>query len=171
MDWLKKLLIWIFYFYQSSAYIPEPFLKILDWMPQLLENSKNSALFMCSSILRRKFPFIQKKGKTPIFLSSHKLKLKKFSVKWNQIKVLSKNSKLNCKIFFGMLTTLFNMKKREFLDFLMAGASSLETSETALVHCKPIPVMKTGFYLWTFSHREKPVFLLQGTLFSLQGSL
>ena len=24
-------------------------------------------------------------------------------------------------------------------------------------HCKPIPVMKTGFSLCTFSHREKPV--------------
>ena len=26
-------------------------------------------------------------------------------------------------------------------------------------HCKPIPVMKTGFSLWSFSHREKPVFI------------
>ena len=25
------------------------------------------------------------------------------------------------------------------------------------IHCKPIPVMKTGFSLCTFSHREKPV--------------
>ena len=25
------------------------------------------------------------------------------------------------------------------------------------LHCKPIPVMKTGFSLCTFSHREKPV--------------
>ena len=28
-----------------------------------------------------------------------------------------------------------------------------------LPHYKPIPVMKTGFSLWTFSHREKPVFI------------
>ena len=27
------------------------------------------------------------------------------------------------------------------------------------VHCKPIPVMKTGFSLCSFSHREKPVFI------------
>ena len=27
------------------------------------------------------------------------------------------------------------------------------------MHCKPIPVMKTGFSLCTFSHREKPVFV------------
>ena len=27
------------------------------------------------------------------------------------------------------------------------------------VHCKPIPVMKTGFSLCTFSHREKPVYI------------
>ena len=27
------------------------------------------------------------------------------------------------------------------------------------IHCKPIPVMKTGFSLCTFSHREKPVFI------------
>ena len=27
------------------------------------------------------------------------------------------------------------------------------------MHCKPIPVMKTGFSLWSFSHREKPVFI------------
>ena len=27
------------------------------------------------------------------------------------------------------------------------------------LHCKPIPVMKTGFSLWGNSHREKPVFI------------
>ena len=27
------------------------------------------------------------------------------------------------------------------------------------VHCKPIPVMKTGFSQCSFSHREKPVFI------------
>ena len=27
------------------------------------------------------------------------------------------------------------------------------------LHCKPIPVIKTGFSLCTFSHREKPVFI------------
>ena len=51
------------------------------------------------------------------------------------------------------------------------------------IHCKPIPVMKTGFSLCTFSHREKPVFITRfpgdgnrcwekytgKTLFSLQG--
>ena len=26
-------------------------------------------------------------------------------------------------------------------------------------HCKPIPVMKTRFSMWSFSHREKPVFI------------
>jgi hypothetical protein len=26
-------------------------------------------------------------------------------------------------------------------------------------HCKPIPVMKTGFFLCSFSYREKPVFI------------
>jgi hypothetical protein len=28
-----------------------------------------------------------------------------------------------------------------------------------LLHCKPIPVMKTGFSLCSFSHREKPVYI------------
>jgi hypothetical protein len=27
------------------------------------------------------------------------------------------------------------------------------------LHCKPIPVMKTGFSLCSLSHREKPVFI------------
>ena len=27
------------------------------------------------------------------------------------------------------------------------------------IHCKPIPVMKTGFPLYSISHREKPVFI------------
>ena len=27
------------------------------------------------------------------------------------------------------------------------------------MHCKPIPVMKTGFSLCTFSNREKPVLI------------
>ena len=27
------------------------------------------------------------------------------------------------------------------------------------LHCKPIPVMKTGFSLCTFPNREKPVFI------------
>ena len=27
------------------------------------------------------------------------------------------------------------------------------------MHCKPIPVMKTGVSLWSFSHRKKPVFI------------
>ena len=26
------------------------------------------------------------------------------------------------------------------------------------IHCKPIPVMKTGFYLCSFSHGEKPMY-------------
>ena len=35
--------------------------------------------------------------------------------------------------------------------------ADLNTATT--VHCKPIPVMKTRFSLWSFSHREKPVFI------------
>ena len=30
---------------------------------------------------------------------------------------------------------------------------------SCIMHCKPIPVMKTGFSLCIFSHREKPVFI------------
>ena len=32
-----------------------------------------------------------------------------------------------------------------------------QSRKQIMVHCKPIPVMKTGFSLCTFSHREKPV--------------
>ena len=32
-------------------------------------------------------------------------------------------------------------------------------SQVSNVHCKPIPVMKTGFSLCSFSHREKPGFI------------
>ena len=35
----------------------------------------------------------------------------------------------------------------------------VEKQNPSKVHCKPIPVTKTGFSLWSFSHREKPVFI------------
>ena len=44
-----------------------------------------------------------------------------------------------------------------------------------MMHCKPIPVIETGFSLRSSSHREKPVsitgnpVLIAGMLFSLQG--
>ena len=34
-----------------------------------------------------------------------------------------------------------------------------------MVHCKPIPVMKTGFSLGSFSHWEKPVFITGNPVF------
>ena len=46
---------------------------------------------------------------------------------------------------------------------------------SSMLHCKPIPVMKTGFSLWSFSHREKPFFVtgfpVMKTDFSLWGKL
>ena len=40
--------------------------------------------------------------------------------------------------------------RKYFSDLLNEQAKNLQA------HCKPIPVMKTGFSLCTFSHREKP---------------
>ena len=37
--------------------------------------------------------------------------------------------------------------------------SFMVTTVSLIEHCKPIPVMKTGFSLCTFPNREKPVFI------------
>ena len=80
---------------------------------------------MYSSDLMRKFPFIQEKSQnTHIFKLNQTFEFTKNfkkSVKWNQIWVeaLSKNAKFNCKVFFGMLTTLFRCKKVGTFEWLL----------------------------------------------------
>ena len=51
-----------------------------------------------------------------------------------------------------------------FLDFWKTKKKKLNLylsvkMKSSSLHCKPIPVMKTGFSLCTFPNREKPVFI------------
>ena len=48
-------------------------------------------------------------------------------------------------------------EKTLFISFNVIYPQSLLGEKN--VHCKPIPVMKAGFSLWSFSHREKHVIL------------
>ena len=84
---------------------------------------------MYSSDLMRKFPFIQEKSQnTHIFKliqtfeftkNFKKISKVKPDLSWSNHWALSKNAKLNCKVFFGMLTTLFRCKKVGTFEWLL----------------------------------------------------
>ena len=72
------------------------------------------------------------------------------------------------------------MQIREFLNFedslckcMMQSRLVVGKIRVKWLHCKPIPVMKTGFSLCTFSQKEKPVFitweLCSGPVLALYG--
>ena len=65
--------------------------------------------------------------------------------------------KLKITIYLVSFTSNKKITKIYSRDHSTSRSSSRGSS--LYVHCKPIPVMKTGFSLWTFSHREKPVFI------------
>ena len=50
----------------------------------------------------------------------------------------------------GLAMRMFPPRRRYHPSVMLTGD---------LTHCKPIPVMKTGFSLCTFPNREKPVFI------------
>ena len=66
-----------------------------------------------------------------------------------------------CRLFF---TVLIEDTRTSFSNFLISCQTWL--------HCNPIQGQyraRTRFSLWSFPHREKPVFIYREPLFSLQG--